>query len=71
MARRYIVSFENVTVSAAQDLISIKGSTGKTCKIISVKCGATNTTLVTAQSIRLRGQFLPTAVTAGRQAATQ
>src|SRR5882762_9725805 len=65
MARRYVVSFENVTVSAAQDLLSVKGTTGKVIRLISVKVGATNTTLVTAKSLQLRVQFLPATVTAG------
>lgn len=65
MARRYVVSFENVTVSAAQDLISVKGSTGKSIRLISVKVGATDTTLPTAQMLQLRVQFLPVTVTAG------
>lgn len=59
------MSFENVTISAAQDLISVKGSTGKTCKIKRIWLGATSTTLQTAQSLRLRARFLPVTVTAG------
>lgn len=70
MARVYTVVFENVTVSAAQDLFQIKGSTGKTCKIKRVFLGATNTTLVTAQSLRLRCRFLPATVTNGSGGST-
>lgn len=65
MPRAYIVSFENVTISAAQDLVSVKGSTGKTCRIKRVWLGMTNTTIQTAQGLRLRCRFLPATVTAG------
>lgn len=65
MPRTYTCSFENVTITAAQDLISVKGSTGKTCKIKRIWLGATNTTLQTAQSLRIRCRYLPATVTAG------
>jgi hypothetical protein len=65
MARRYTISTENVSVSAAQDLCQVIGAAGKTVKIKRVSVGATNTTLVTAQSIRLTGVFLPATVTNG------
>jgi hypothetical protein len=65
MARAYTVSFENVTISAAQDLAVVKGSTGKTCRIKRVWLGATSTTLQTAQSLRLRCRYLPATVTNG------
>lgn len=65
MPRMYTVIFENVTVSAAQDLFSLKGSTGKTIRCKRVVLGATNTTLQTAQSLRLRVKYLPATVTAG------
>lgn len=65
MPRRYAVTFENITVSAAQDLISVKGSTGKVCRLISIRLGCAVNTLATAQSLRTRVQFLPVTVTAG------
>jgi hypothetical protein len=65
MGRMYTVSFENVTISAAQDLIAVKGSTGKTCKVKRVWVGASNTALQTAQHLRLRCRYLPATVTAG------
>lgn len=71
MPRRYVLSFENVAVSAPQDLLSIKGSTGKVVRLISCKVGATDTTLVTAQSLQLRVQFLPATVTPGSVGSAQ
>ena len=65
MPRIYTVNFENVTISAAQDLVVIKGSTGKICRILRMWLGPTNTTLQTAQHWRLRSRFLPVTVTLG------
>ena len=65
MARTYTVSFENVTISAAQDLVALKGSTGKTCKLVRCWLGASNTTLQTAQSLRLNVKYGSATVTLG------
>jgi hypothetical protein len=65
MPRTYIVPFENVTISAVQDLVALKGSTGKTCKVNRVWIGATNTTIQTAQGLRLRVKFGSATVTLG------
>lgn len=65
MGRIYDCNFENITVSAAQDLISITGGTGKVCRIKSVRVGATNTSIPTAQMIQLRCRNLPATVTVG------
>lgn len=65
MPRTYKVTFENVAVSAAQDLVQIKGAAGKILKIKRVSVGATNTTLVTAQGLQIRCRFLPATVTDG------
>ncbi len=65
MPRIYTVSFENVTISAAQDLISLKGSTGKVCRLLRIWLGATNTTLQTAQSLRIRCRYGTATVTQG------
>lgn len=70
MPRRYAVAFENVAVSAAQDLFQIKGAAGKMLKIIAIKLGATNTTLPTAQMLQTRGRFLPVTVTDGSGGST-
>ena len=65
MPREYTVAFENVTVSAAQDLFQIKGAAGKILRILRVALGSTNTTIPTNQQIRLRCRFLPATVTDG------
>ncbi len=70
MARRYTVAFENVSVSAAQDLFCIIGASGKMLRLISVAVGATDTSLPTAQMIRLRTRFLPATVTNGSGGST-
>jgi hypothetical protein len=70
MPRIYTVSFENVTVSAAQDMLQIKGATGKILRVLRVWCGATSTTLVTAQGIRIRCRYLPATVTDGSGGST-
>lgn len=70
MARRYTVATENVAVSAAQDLMQVAGATGKTVRIKRCFVGATDTTLVTAQSLRLRCRFLPATVTNGSGGST-
>jgi hypothetical protein len=70
MPRPYVVGFENVLVSAAQDLLQVKGATGKMLDILRVWLGATDTTLVTAQSIRIRCRYLPATVTDGSGGST-
>jgi hypothetical protein len=65
MGRRSTVSFENVAVSAVQDLVACKGSTGKTVKLNRVWVGATDTTLQTAQSLRLNIKFASATLTLG------
>lgn len=58
MGRRYTVPFENVTVSAAQDLVSLLPNVGSfpasTAKLLRVWVFCTNTTLPTAQQLSLR-----------------
>lgn len=70
MPRTYAITFENVAVSAAQDLVQVKGATGKTVRILRQWVGATNTTLPTAQMVQLRSRFLPTTVTDGSGGST-
>lgn len=64
MGRRYRVMFPNITVSAAQDLLQIKGATGKMVKILRHWLGATNQS-PTNQQLQLRSRFLPATVTDG------
>jgi hypothetical protein len=65
MSRIYTVSFENVLVSAAQDLIQIKGASNKVLRILRRWVSATDTTIPTGQMIRLRERLLPATVTDG------
>src|ERR1700731_4015767 len=65
MPRIYTVESPNVLVSAVQDLMQIKGAAGKMLRIRRVTVGATDTTLVTAQSLQLRARYLPATVTDG------
>lgn len=65
MGRVYTVSFKNVTISAAQDLISLKGSTGKTCKVRRVWLNMNDTTIQTAQGLRLNIKYASATFTAG------
>lgn len=59
------MSFENVLVAAVQDLVSLKGSSGKTCRVLRVWVGATDTTLQTAQSLRLNVKYSNATITLG------
>ena len=65
MPRVYSVTFESVTVSAAQDLVQITGAAGKQARIIRAWVAATNTTAPTAQMLSVRARFLPATVTNG------
>lgn len=53
MYRRYTASFENVTIAAAQDLVSLKGVGLFVGRLRRAWFGACGTTLLTAQSVRL------------------
>jgi len=70
MPRTYDVSFENVAVSAAQDLVTILGATGKMVKIKRMRVCSTDTTIPTAQMLQLRARFLPATVSAGSGGST-
>ena len=65
MARVYTVSFKFVAISAAQDLIAVKGSTGKTCKVRRVWLSMNDTTLQTAQGLRLNIKYGNATITLG------
>lgn len=65
MPRIYEVSFENVAVSAAQDLIQITGAAGKMMFIIEVAFDVTDVTLATGQGFETRCRFLPATVSVG------
>lgn len=65
MARVYRIMFEDVAVSAVQDLLQIKGAAGKMVRIKRWWWGATDTTAPTNQQIKTRCRFLPATVTDG------
>lgn len=71
MSRVYRVSFENVAVSAAQDLIGIPGpAAGKIIRILRRAVGATNTTIPTSQMLQVRERYMPNTFTAGTAGTT-
>lgn len=70
MSRIYSVTFENVAVSAAQDLVQIKGASNKLLRILRRWVGSTDTTIPTGQMLRLRERILPSTVTDGSGGST-
>lgn len=65
MGRIYRVTFSQVSVAAAQDLVQITGATGKMMLILRHWVGCSNTTLATGQMLSLRSRSLPATVTVG------
>ncbi len=65
MPRTYSVTFENVAIAAAQDLVQVKGAAGKTLRILRQSLACVDSTLPASQTLRLRSQFLPATVTDG------
>lgn len=65
MPRIYLVSFANVTVSAVQDLIALKGSSGKLCRLRRLWLGMNDTTIQTAQGLRLNLKYSTATLTLG------
>jgi hypothetical protein len=65
MGRIYRVTFDNVLVAAAQDLIFIPGAAGKLIRILHRWVASTDTAVPTAQMIQLRERWLPATVTLG------
>jgi len=65
MARTYAVTFEQIAVSSPQDLLEIKGATGKMLRILRAFVAATDTTAPTNQQLSLRARFLPATVSDG------
>ncbi len=70
MPRAYSVTFEQVSVAAPQDLLQIKGASGKILRILRVWVGSTDTTIPTSQQIATRCRFLPATVTDGSGGST-
>jgi hypothetical protein len=65
MPRTYEICFENVLVSAPQDLATVFGAAGKVFRVLRQWLSAVDTTLVTSQSVQLRARFLPATLTNG------
>lgn len=65
MPRKYRVLFEDVSVSAAQDLVGIIGATGKMVRILRCWVNEVGTTAPADQQLKLRVRVLPATVTAG------
>jgi hypothetical protein len=65
MGRKYRVIFPVITISAAQDLIQVKGATGKSLRILEQAIFLAQESLPTAQGWKLRSQILPATVTDG------
>lgn len=70
MGRTYKVTFPAVAVTAASDLLQIKGATGKTLQVMRVRWKNTDNTLATAQMLQTRARFLPATVTDGTGGST-
>lgn len=65
MGRTYEVTFPEVAVSAAQDLVGIIGASGKSSRVKRVWLSATDTTLPTSQMLSLRCRLGSATITAG------
>lgn len=61
--RIYTMSFTNITLSAAQDLLCVYAGSSKIFALLSVNIGQITATSVANQRIRIR--YLPTTVTTG------
>lgn len=70
MGRIYTVTFDNVSVAAAQDLIQVLGASGKICKILREWVNCTDTSGLTSQQIYGRSRYLPATVTNGSGGST-
>lgn len=56
MARLYTMNFEGVSVTAAQDLVSLLAGAAKQLQIVRYWVAATNTTAPTSQMLQLRAR---------------
>jgi hypothetical protein len=65
MSRVYTATFKFVTISAVQDLLSLKGSSGKTCRLRRLWLKGNDTTLQTAQGLRLNVKYSSATFTVG------
>jgi hypothetical protein len=65
MPRTYEITFEQVAVSAAQDLVSLKGASGKMVRVLRAWVNSTDTTLPTSQMLGLRCRLASATITLG------
>lgn len=65
MSRIYEVLFDNVSVSAVQDLAQVNGAAGKTVRILRRWVNSTDVPVATQQQLALRERLLPATVTNG------
>ncbi len=65
MGRIYRIPFENVLLTAAGDLLQIKGASHKTLKIRKQWAGVPDTSPITNQNLRFQGRVLPVTVSDG------
>jgi hypothetical protein len=65
MSRIYEVPFDNVAVSAVQDLVQINGASGKMCRILRRWVYSVDVPTATQQQLGLRERILPATVTNG------
>lgn len=70
MPRTYTVSFRNVAIAAVQDLISLKGSTGKICRLNRADLQMTAVTLTTAQGMNINVKYSSATITLGSGGST-
>lgn len=72
MGRIYDVTFDNVTVTAQQDLMQIKNASGsnKMLRILRRWVSSVDSTAPTSQMLRLREKLLPATVTDGSAGTT-
>lgn len=70
MGRIYTVGFKAVTISAVQDLIALKGSTGKVCRLRRVWLGMNDTALQTPQGVKLNVKYASATITLGSGGST-
>lgn len=65
MGRQYDINFENIAVSAAQDLVAVLSAATKSLKLVRARVGATDSSIPTAQMLQIRVRIGTTAVTLG------
>jgi hypothetical protein len=72
MPRIYEVTFENVAVSAAQDLVGLTIAAGvRTCKIKRMRVGSTDTSIPTAQMLQIRARLASATYSVGSAGSAQ